>query len=92
MEDFYKSAHMGALVFMGQIHIHIDVGNGILGSFLPVEYRNRVLKILYPDLVDGNVTVVFFVLNVSHSVPVPDFGCEANVRLADIPVSHVSSL
>ena len=90
MEDFYKTAHMSALIFMGQIHIHVDVGNGMLGAFLPVEDRNRILKILYPDFIDGNIAVVFIVLDVSHFATVPVSGFETISKLINIPVSHAS--
>ena len=66
MEHFYKTAHVGPLIVMGQIHIHAYCGYSMLKFVFPVKNRYGVLKILYTDLVDGYVAMIELILNIFH--------------------------
>ena len=37
-----EPAHVGSLVLMGQIHIHVDAGDGALGTITTVSYANGI--------------------------------------------------
>jgi hypothetical protein len=55
---------VGALVFVRQINIHVDVGYGVLIAVFFVKNPDRVTKIFDPDLVNWNSAVIPFVLRV----------------------------
>jgi hypothetical protein len=68
MKHLDKPAHMGALILMGQIDIHIDRGNGVLGAFPPIANGDRVPQIFDTHLIDRNVAVITLVLGVFHVI------------------------
>ena len=68
MKHLDKPAHVGALVLMGQIDIHIDGGNGVLGAFPTIANGDGVPQIFDPHLVNRNVAVIALVLGVFHVI------------------------
>ncbi len=66
MEHLDKPAHMGSLVFVRQIHVHIDGGHGVLARVSLVQHSDRVPDILDAHLVDGQVAMIPLVLNIFH--------------------------
>jgi hypothetical protein len=68
MEKFDKAAHVGALVIVGQIHIHIDSRNRMLRTISPITHGNGIAKIFYPDFIDGNIAEIRLTLDVLHNI------------------------
>lgn len=66
MEHFHEAAHVGALVFVGQVHVHVDRGHGGLAPFAAVAHGDGVAQVLDPDFVDGDVAGVALILDVFH--------------------------
>ena len=66
VEQLDETAHMGALVFVGQIHIHVDGGYRVLKAVLFVQDADRISNVLDTDLVDGDSAVIPLVLDVFH--------------------------
>jgi hypothetical protein len=70
IQDFDKTAHVGALVAMGQVHVHIDRRHRVLIAIAAVQHLDRVAQVLYADFIDGNIPIIGFILDVSHASPV----------------------
>ena len=66
IEDLDEAAHVGPLVVVGQIDVHVDAGHGLLGAVPLVADGDRVADVLDPHLVDLDVAVVFQALDVDH--------------------------
>jgi hypothetical protein len=66
VKHLYKATHMGALVFVGQIDVHIDGCHRVLATFAPVPHGDRIAEVFNPHFIDGNIAVVTLVLNVFH--------------------------
>ncbi len=64
IEDLHEPAHVGSLKMVGQIHIHVDRGHGLLGALAPVKDSYRVADVLNANLVDLNSSEVWLALNV----------------------------
>jgi hypothetical protein len=57
---------MCPLEVVGQVYVHIDRANGVLGAIYFIEDRDRITDALYPDFVDFYVAMVFEALDVSY--------------------------
>jgi hypothetical protein len=66
VKHFDKAAHMGTLVVMGQIHIHIDCGDGMLKTVPAISNGDGIAKILYPNFIDRNISKIRLALDVLH--------------------------
>ena len=69
VQQLHETAHVSPLVLVGQVHVHVDVGHGMLDGVGPVEHGDGVSQVLDPDFVDGDVAVVSLVLDVFHRHP-----------------------
>lgn len=49
---------MGAFEIVGQAHIHVDAGDGVLFALVAIGKNNGILQILDADTVDIKVSVV----------------------------------
>ena len=65
-QDFDEPAHVGPLVIMGQVHVHIDAGHRLLGAVFLVPDGDGIADVLDPHLVDIDIAVVFLALDVNH--------------------------
>ena len=59
---------MCAFEIVWQVHIHVEIGDGMLVATRPVPDTNRMADILNAHLVNGNFAGVFRVLYVSDRV------------------------
>jgi len=66
MQNFDKAAHVGALVSMGKIDIHVYGGNRMLIAVFAVQNRYGIAQVFYTDFINGNVAEVSFVLYIFH--------------------------
>ncbi len=67
-QDLDEAAHVGALVAMGQVDVHVDAGHGVLGAVELVQHHDGVGDVLDPHLVDVDGMGTDMVLDVG------DFG------------------
>ncbi len=67
MYNFYKAAHVRALVFMRQVHMHIDRRNRMLANVAPVKNSDRIEQVFDAYFANGNVVEVPLILNVFHN-------------------------
>jgi len=65
-----EAAHVRALVFLGQVHVHVDGSNGALGSIAAVFDAYGVAQVFYADFIDGDITVIPLILNIFHDLPI----------------------
>ena len=67
-QDLDEAAHVGALVAVGQVDVHVDAGHGVLGAVELVQHHDGVRDVLDPHLVDVDGVGTDVVLDVG------DFG------------------
>lgn len=66
IEDFNEPAHVGALELMGQVHIHVDFGHGILNFSGLIPHRDGIGDFLDADFPDIDSPVIALALNIFH--------------------------
>ena len=69
IENLYEAAHVGTFVSSGQIHVHIDLCDGLLLAHVLVTNRDGIPDTLDPYLIDVYVSIIFMVLDVLHGLP-----------------------
>jgi hypothetical protein len=57
---------MGAFEAMGEIHIHIDTGHGVLNPFRLIQYGDRISDVFHTYLIDFNPAMIPSILDVVH--------------------------
>jgi len=67
VHHLHEAAHVGALVFVGQIHEHVDGGHGVLEPVASVAHADGITQVLDAHLVDRDVAKIPVVLNVPHA-------------------------
>jgi hypothetical protein len=67
IQDLDKTAHMRPLEPMGQIHIHVDRGHGMLTLPRLIENCYGIRDGLDPDLFDIDASVVQLALDIFHN-------------------------
>ena len=72
VEHLHEAAHVGALEFLGQVHIHADGGDGVLRAVRLVADLDGKTHAAHTDLVDADFAVVASALHVMQR-----FGCRA---------------
>ena len=72
VENFDEARHVGALEVMRQVHVHVEVGDGVLDAAALVRDPNRVADAFDADLVDGDLPGVGRALYVRHAGGVAD--------------------
>jgi hypothetical protein len=55
-----------ALEVVRQVHVHVEVGDGVLLAVAAVAHPHRVQDVLDPDLVDRDLARVLAALDVNH--------------------------
>jgi hypothetical protein len=68
VQQLNETAHVGTLVVVGQIHKHVDDGNGMLRSLPSITNGDGIAKIFNPNLIDGNIAVIRLALYVFHDL------------------------
>ena len=66
MEQFDKPAHMGALVVMRQIHVHINGGNCMLKAVASVSNSDWIPQVFNSNFIDWDLAIIRLALNVFH--------------------------
>ena len=66
IEDLHETGHVGALEVVGQIDIHVEVGDGVLFAAAAVTDAHRVADILDAHLVDGDAAGIRQALYIFH--------------------------
>ena len=54
------------LELMGQINIHVNLGSRVLGLVRSIKYCDRILKVLYTNLINRYLAPVPAALNILH--------------------------
>ena len=67
IENFHETRHVRALEIMRQVHVHIEIGNGVLNHAGAVLYLYRMIDILDAHLVDGNGAGIGRVLHIGQA-------------------------
>jgi len=67
IEDFNEARHVGALEIVRQVHVHVEIGDGVLDTVALVRHADRVTDALDADLVDGDLPGVDRTLYVRHA-------------------------
>jgi hypothetical protein len=80
MEHLHESAHMGALIFMRQIDVHVDGSNGMLPPFSAVTHGNGITQILDTHLVDWDIPCITLVLDIFHGHRFRMFALQASLQ------------
>ena len=66
MEDLHKPAHVGTLVVMREVNIHVDGSNGVLNAVYFIKDDDRVFYVLDTYLVDLYFPIVIHALHICH--------------------------
>ena len=61
VQNFNKPGHVSAFEIVRQIHVHIEVCNGMLLAITAILYPHRMPDVFNTDLVDGDLSGVFAV-------------------------------
>ena len=64
MQDFDETRHVGALEVMRQVHIHVEISNGVLVMTGSVSNTHWMDNIFYAHFIDRELTMVFPTLHV----------------------------
>src|SRR5687768_1046871 len=79
IEYFHEARHVRALEMRGQIHVHVEPGNGMLFTARTVLDPHRMKNVLDTDFIDGNTPRIRRVLDVGNHAPI-----EGNCAAHDI--------
>ena len=58
IEDLHEAGHVRALEVMGQVHVHVEGGYGVLFTIIAIAHPHRMADILDADPVDGDASAV----------------------------------
>ena len=64
VEYFHEARHVRAFEIVRQVHVHVEIGDGVLLAAGTVADADRVTDILDPDLVDRNTARIGAALHV----------------------------
>jgi hypothetical protein len=64
VQDLDEARHVRALEIVGQRHVHVEVGDGVLVAAGAVTHAHRVVHVLDADLVDRDLARVGAALDV----------------------------
>ena len=64
MQYLEEARHVRALEIVGQVHVHVEVGNGVLLTARTVLHAHRVQDFLHANPVDGNLAGIGTALHV----------------------------
>ena len=76
IEDFNETAHVSTLELMGQVHIHVDFGHGILDFSGLVQHCDGIGDFLDANFPDIDSPMIALALNIFHR-----FGCDAMTEM-----------
>jgi hypothetical protein len=68
MQDFDEARHVRAFEIMRQIHVHVEIRNGVLLTTRPIFHLDGVIDVFDTHLVDGDLARIGVSLDILHGV------------------------
>ena len=81
MQNFHEARHVRAFEIMRQIHVHVEVGHGVLLAARPILHLHRMIDVLDAHLVDGYLPRVGMALDILHGLRCRFLGGDGDVHM-----------
>ncbi len=81
VQDLHEARHVRAFEVVGQIHVHVEIRDGVLLAAGAILHLDRMIDVLDADLVDRYLTRISMALHVLHGVQIRLLHGDGNIHI-----------